>query len=131
MHKEFAEELWFKSSYTTEQGQCVEVAMDGTAVGVRDSENRRGGHFTGPGDRWSGSSDRVRAGKGDMPSCACRTLRAPGVPVERRGFLVSSADAQAMMPHSPRADWKAQPGFRAGRASSMKKPPALWLAPGA
>ena len=68
MHKEFAEELWFKSSYTTEQGQCVEVAMTPDAVGVRDSKNRRGGHFTVTGDQWSAFIDHVKAGKYDMPS---------------------------------------------------------------
>lgn len=46
MNRTFPGNLWRTSSYTTEQGQCVEVANDGDAVGVRDTKNRAGGHFT-------------------------------------------------------------------------------------
>jgi Domain of unknown function (DUF397) len=30
---------WRKSSYSSDQSNCVEVAFDGPAVGVRDSKN--------------------------------------------------------------------------------------------
>jgi hypothetical protein len=33
---------WRKSSWSTTQGQCVEVAWPGPVVGVRDSKNRAG-----------------------------------------------------------------------------------------
>lgn len=39
-------ELWRTSSYTGQTGQCVEVAVTPDVVGVRDTKNRAGGHFT-------------------------------------------------------------------------------------
>ncbi|MGM1062931.1 DUF397 domain-containing protein [Saccharothrix sp. Mg75] len=32
---------WFKSSYSSASGSCVEVRFDGRATHVRDSKNRR------------------------------------------------------------------------------------------
>lgn len=36
---------WRKSSHSTHEGQCVEVAASGDAVGVRDTKNRAADHF--------------------------------------------------------------------------------------
>ncbi|OLT13435.1 DUF397 domain-containing protein [Pseudonocardia sp. CNS-139] len=37
-----ARAVWRKSSYSGGNGQCVEVAFAGEAVGVRDSKDRSG-----------------------------------------------------------------------------------------
>jgi hypothetical protein len=39
---------WRKSSLSTTDGDCVEVAWPGPVVGVRDSKNRAGGHLSVP-----------------------------------------------------------------------------------
>lgn len=36
---------WRTSSYSTGEGQCVEVGWSVDAVGVRDTKNRAAGHF--------------------------------------------------------------------------------------
>jgi hypothetical protein len=43
---------WRKSSYSTAQGECVEVAIAGT-VGVRDTKNRASGQLTVSREAWS------------------------------------------------------------------------------
>ena len=43
---------WHKSSYSTANGSCVEVA-EGSSVLVRDTENRNLGHLTAPSAEWS------------------------------------------------------------------------------
>ncbi|MFD5488622.1 DUF397 domain-containing protein [Streptomyces virginiae] len=47
---------WFKSSYSSgEGGACVEVAVDGTAVRVRDSKERGDGpQLAFTQDAWAG-----------------------------------------------------------------------------
>jgi hypothetical protein len=37
---------WRKSSYSAENGACVEVAVTDPGVGVRDSKNTGAGHLT-------------------------------------------------------------------------------------
>jgi hypothetical protein len=37
---------WRKSSYSSHNGTCVEVALTGSMVGVRDSKNARARHLT-------------------------------------------------------------------------------------
>lgn len=64
MNRTFPDHLWFKSSYTTEQGQCVEVAMTPDAVGVRDSKNRAGGHFAVSAEAFAGFVDAVKRNDG-------------------------------------------------------------------
>jgi hypothetical protein len=47
------ERVWRKSSYSgSGNGDCVEVAMDPTAVGVRDSKNSTGPVLEFPADGW-------------------------------------------------------------------------------
>ncbi|MYR35476.1 DUF397 domain-containing protein [Nocardiopsis alba] len=43
---------WHKSSYSTANGSCVEVA-EGSTVFVRDTENRRLGHLDIPSTEWN------------------------------------------------------------------------------
>jgi Domain of unknown function (DUF397) len=38
--------IWRKSSYSGENGSCVEVAFTSPAVGIRDSKNTASGHLT-------------------------------------------------------------------------------------
>lgn len=48
--------VWRKSSRSGNAGDndnCVEVAISGRGVGVRDSKNRDGGALTFPAARWS------------------------------------------------------------------------------
>lgn len=42
---------WHKSSYSTANGSCVEVA-EGSTVLVRDTENRNLGHLDAPSAEW-------------------------------------------------------------------------------
>lgn len=43
---------WHKSSYSTNGGDCVEVA-EGQSVLVRDTKNREQGHLTFDRHEWS------------------------------------------------------------------------------
>lgn len=61
---------WRKSTYSSQNGSCVEVAHTELAVGVRDSKNSGAGHLTVAPAQWlafldavtlrSGSPSRVR-----------------------------------------------------------------------
>lgn len=44
--KDFVGAPWRTSSYSGNQGQCVEVAPLSRIVGVRDSKDRERGHLT-------------------------------------------------------------------------------------
>lgn len=44
---------WVKSSYSMENGSCVEVAVIDTVVGVRDSKNVDGPVLAFPAERWA------------------------------------------------------------------------------
>jgi hypothetical protein len=49
---------WFKSSYSGgEGGECVEVAMDGTVVHVRDSTDAQGPRLSFRPSEWSAFVD--------------------------------------------------------------------------
>jgi len=49
----FAEARWRKSSRSSNTGSCVEVALTGQAVGVRDSKYSDGPILIFPAGRWS------------------------------------------------------------------------------
>ncbi|QWF77735.1 DUF397 domain-containing protein [Amycolatopsis sp. CA-230715] len=44
---------WRKSSYSGNQGDCVEVAIGADEVGVRDTKNRAAGNLTVAPAAWS------------------------------------------------------------------------------
>lgn len=44
--------MWRKSSYSTSDGECVEVALETTAVAVRDSKSPAEGTLTVRPDEW-------------------------------------------------------------------------------
>ena len=52
---------WRKSSYSTDQANCVEIAFDGPAVGVRDSKSPSTGSLLVRADRWRQFLDVIRA----------------------------------------------------------------------
>lgn len=44
---------WRKSTYSTANGTCVEVAVVEPVVGVRDSKKIDAGHLTVPSTKWA------------------------------------------------------------------------------
>ncbi|GGW25238.1 DUF397 domain-containing protein [Streptomyces galilaeus] len=45
---------WFKSSYSTNDGpDCVEVAVTGEAIRIRDSKNHRSPHLAFAASEWA------------------------------------------------------------------------------
>jgi hypothetical protein len=52
---------WRKSSYSSSQSDCVEVAADLTRTRVRDTKNRTGGELALPATSWSAFTNVVKA----------------------------------------------------------------------
>lgn len=50
---DFRTARWRKSSRSSAQANCVEVAFAGRAVGVRDSKNADGPLLAFPGQEWA------------------------------------------------------------------------------
>jgi Domain of unknown function (DUF397) len=57
---------WRKSSYSSAEGNCVEVADLRTTVGVRDSKNRDGGVLRFDRDAWAGFVADTKSGRYDL-----------------------------------------------------------------
>jgi hypothetical protein len=53
------EVAWRKSSFSAENGSCVEVAFAAPAVGIRDSKKPGSSHLTVAPAQWSAFLDRV------------------------------------------------------------------------
>ncbi|MGH3436184.1 MAG: DUF397 domain-containing protein [Sciscionella sp.] len=54
---------WRTSSYSTNQANCVEVAVTAPAVAVRDSKHPSGGVLAFPGPSWSTFVRGITAGR--------------------------------------------------------------------
>jgi hypothetical protein len=49
-----AQDAWRKSSYSSDDANCVEVTTSATStVGVRDTKDREGGHLTVAAPAWA------------------------------------------------------------------------------
>lgn len=54
---------WRTSSYSANQGDCVEVAPLPQTVGVRDTKSRARGHFTVTRTTWSAFTRAAASGE--------------------------------------------------------------------
>jgi hypothetical protein len=57
---------WHKSSRSTGNGNCVEVAVVADAVAVRDTKDRSGPALLVPSTGWQSFLDGVKAGEFDL-----------------------------------------------------------------
>ncbi|MFE7742891.1 DUF397 domain-containing protein [Nocardia sp. NPDC057455] len=63
MSTDLSEFIWFKSSYSSAEKDCVEVAFLGAgAVGVRDSKDPAGPALVFPADEWHSFTARIISG---------------------------------------------------------------------
>ncbi|RBQ14014.1 DUF397 domain-containing protein [Spongiactinospora rosea] len=54
---------WRKSSYSTNGGDCIEIATSAPSVFVRDSKNPEGGILAFGQDEWRTFLARIKAGE--------------------------------------------------------------------
>ncbi|MEU0507527.1 DUF397 domain-containing protein [Nocardia sp. NPDC004278] len=67
MSIDLSEVNWFKSSHSSGQTECVEVAwLDGGGVGVRDSKNPSGPALVFAPGEWDAFTAGVAAGEFDL-----------------------------------------------------------------
>lgn len=59
---------WIKSSWSGNQGNCVEVRLDGETVQVRDSKNSDGPVLTFTHDEWVAFTGGAKDGEFDLRS---------------------------------------------------------------
>ncbi|RCG27373.1 DUF397 domain-containing protein [Sphaerisporangium album] len=55
-------DTWFKSSYSGENGGCVEVRLATSGVAVRDSKKRGGPHVAYPRQEWRVFTHAIKDG---------------------------------------------------------------------
>ena len=55
--------VWLKSSFSDHNGSCVEVALMGTAVGIRDSKDTGAPHLTVGAVGWAAFLTGLRTGR--------------------------------------------------------------------
>ncbi|MFD0206638.1 MULTISPECIES: DUF397 domain-containing protein [Saccharothrix] len=100
---------WFKSSFSTASGDCVEVRFDGDVVLVRDTKDRgRGPVITLDAMRWDGFLRQLQAGSVDADG-ALTVLPAP------RGGVILRARHDGTALRYTRGEWEMfLRGVRAG-----------------
>jgi len=59
----FGSAVWQKSSFSDHNGSCVEVALTGTAVGIRDSKNVGAGQLAVTPGSWTSFVTTLRGGR--------------------------------------------------------------------
>jgi hypothetical protein len=60
---------WFKSSYSSEKAECVEVAhLSIRLVGVRDSKNPQGPSLSFTPTEWTAFTTTIQSGHLDLPA---------------------------------------------------------------
>ncbi|GAA4861523.1 DUF397 domain-containing protein [Saccharopolyspora rosea] len=64
----FSDPAWRKSSHSANNGECVEVALGERAVGARDSKDVEGGELWFSQRRWGNFVGAVKAGRFDLGS---------------------------------------------------------------
>lgn len=91
---------WFKSSFSTASGDCVEVSFDGDVVRVRDTKDRGlGPVITLDAARWDDFLRRLLAGSVDADS-ALAVLPAP------RGGTILRARHDGTALRYTRGEWE-------------------------
>ncbi|GDY31374.1 DUF397 domain-containing protein [Gandjariella thermophila] len=65
INSELTAALWRKSSRSTNQGACVEIAVFARLAAVRDSKNPAGPILTFESTRWVGFLTAAKAGRFD------------------------------------------------------------------
>ena len=76
---------WHTSSYSASAGQCVEVAVTPTVVGVRDSKDRGGTALHLGAEQWRAFLDAVAGGRPGDDAVRIRTTAGGGHRVEEAG----------------------------------------------
>ncbi|WP_243790358.1 DUF397 domain-containing protein [Saccharopolyspora gloriosae] len=54
---------WRKSSRSNSGGNCVEVAITRTSVGLRDTKNRAAGHLATGQTQWTAFLTAIKSGR--------------------------------------------------------------------
>ncbi|WP_454196147.1 DUF397 domain-containing protein [Nocardia sp. Marseille-Q1738] len=68
MNADLSAASWFKSSYSSSDKECVEVAFLGDgSVGVRDSKNPTGPDLVFPPSEWDSFTASISSGEFRLP----------------------------------------------------------------
>jgi hypothetical protein len=66
VHHARVNETWSKSSYSNNNGSCVELRRDGTEVLVRDTKDRNGATLRFTADEWDAFVLGAKDGQFDL-----------------------------------------------------------------